>query len=84
MALRWKTRRRLALLVLVVGLPVYILLALKLVSVLAPTDRPSILVELAIYIGLGLVWILPFRGLFRGIGQPEPEAERQARLGPKG
>ncbi|MCR8725279.1 DUF2842 domain-containing protein [Frigidibacter sp. ROC022] len=79
MALRWRTRRRLSLLVLVVGLPVYILLAMKLVSVLAPTDRPAILVELAIYVGLGLLWLLPCRPLFRGIGQPEPEDERLAR-----
>ncbi len=32
MALRWKTRRRLALLILVVGLPVYIVVATTLVG----------------------------------------------------
>jgi hypothetical protein len=75
MALRWKTRRRLALLVLVVGLPVYLLLAWGLVGQL---ERPSILLELAVYVGLGVLWVLPFKGLFRGIGQPEPEDERPA------
>lgn len=74
MALRWKTRRRLALLVLVVGLPVYLLVAWGLAGRL---ERPSLLVELAIYVGLGVIWILPFRALFRGIGQPEPEDERR-------
>ena len=73
MALRWKTRRRLALLVLVVGLPVYVLAAWALTGLMT---RPSLLLELAIYVGLGLVWILPFRGLFRGIGQPEPDDEK--------
>lgn len=74
MALRWKTRRRLALLVLVVGLPIYLVLAVKLVSMF---ERPSLLAELAIYVGLGLIWILPFKPLFKGIGQAEPEDERR-------
>ena len=50
MALTYKTRRRLALLVLCVGLPVYIVLAVTLVDLI---ERPSLLVELAIYVGLG-------------------------------
>jgi hypothetical protein len=74
MALRWKTRRRLAILILVVGLPVYILAAWALTGLIG---RPSLLAELAIYLGLGLVWILPFRSIFRGIGQAEPEDERR-------
>ena len=76
MKLRWKTRRRLAVLVLVVGLPIYVGLA---VWAVAQFDRPSILLELAIYVGLGLVWVLPLRPVFRGIGQPEPEDERRKR-----
>ena len=43
MALRWKTRRRLALLILVVGLPLYIIAAVSLVGLF---DRPSMLTEL--------------------------------------
>lgn len=70
MALSYKARRRWALVVLVVGLPIYIILAAILVSLF---DRPSILVEFAIYVGLGIVWILPFKGLFLGIGQPDPD-----------
>lgn len=68
----FKTRKRLALLLLLVGLPVYILLAVKLVSLF---DRPSILVELAIYVGLGVVWVLPFKPLFLGLAQADPDAD---------
>ncbi|MGX9350731.1 DUF2842 domain-containing protein [Shimia sp. W99] len=72
MALKYKTRKRLALLVLVVGLPIYIILA---VNVVALIDRPSILVELGVYVLLGILWILPFKSLFKGIGQPDPDAD---------
>lgn len=71
MALSYKTRRRLALLVLCIGLPAYIVAAVTLVGFL---DRPSVWVELAIYVGLGMVWILPLRPIFTGIGQPDPDA----------
>jgi len=70
MALSYKTRRRLALLVLVVGLPVYVVVAVNVVDLI---DRPPFLVELAIYLGLGFLWMLPLRGLFLGIGQPDPD-----------
>jgi hypothetical protein len=71
MALSYKTRRRLALLVLCVGLPAYIVLAVTLVDLI---ERPSVLVELAIYVGLGFLWMLPLRRLFLGVGQPDPDA----------
>ena len=71
MALSYKGRRRMALLVLVVGLPIYILVA----SVLATTIAPdSVLVTLLLYVGLGIVWILPFKSVFKGIGQEDPNA----------
>jgi hypothetical protein len=65
MALSYKARRRLSLLVLLIGLPVYVVVAVSLVNWI---DRPSILVELAIYVGLGLVWIVPMRPIFLGVG----------------
>lgn len=71
MALSWKARRRFALLILVAGLPLYIVVA---VNIMALFDRPPVLVELAIYIILGIAWALPFRFVFRGVGQPDPEA----------
>ncbi len=69
MALSYKSRRRLSLLILLVGLPLYILTASWVVTLL---DRPSILVELLIYLVLGIVWALPFKAVFRGIGQADP------------
>jgi hypothetical protein len=70
MALSYKARRRWALIILLIGMPLYIVLAVNLVDLV---ERPSMLVELAIYIGLGIIWILPFRFIFRGIGQPDPD-----------
>jgi len=70
MALRYKTRRRLSLLILVIGLPVYIVVAVNLVDLI---ERPSLFVELGIYIGLGFLWMIPLRSVFQGIGQPDPD-----------
>jgi len=70
MALSWKARRRVALLVLLVALPAYIVVA---VSVVALFDRPHILVELGIYIALGVVWALPLKAVFKGVGQANPD-----------
>ena len=74
MALAYKTRRRLALLILLVGLPLYVVVAVNLVDLLAAwRGRPSLWVEFAVFVGLGLIWVLPFRAVFRGIGQPDPD-----------
>jgi hypothetical protein len=70
MALGYTARRRWALVILLIGMPVYVVLAVNLVDLV---ERPSMLVELAIYVGLGILWILPFRFIFRGIGQPDPD-----------
>ncbi|MGF1657987.1 MAG: DUF2842 domain-containing protein [Rubrimonas sp.] len=67
----YDTRKKLAALVLLVGLPVYIGAALWLVSLF---ERPSIWVELAIYVGLGVVWAFPLKRLFLGVGKPDPDA----------
>ena len=71
MALGYKARKRWALLILVVGLPTYVIAAINLVDWF---DRPSFLIELAVYVGLGFLWALPFRRVFRGIAQPDPDA----------
>lgn len=73
MALSYKTRRRLSLLVLIVGLPAYIGLAWFVVSLF---ERPSVLVELLVYVVLGIVWAIPFRAVFLGVGQADPDADR--------
>lgn len=73
MALKYKTRRRIALLILLVGLPAYIVVAVTLVGLLG---RPPLLVELAIYLTLGILWALPLQAVFRGVGQPDPDAAK--------
>jgi len=73
MPLSYKARRRWSLVILLVGLPLYIVAA---VTVMNWLDRPSLWVELAVYLGLGILWALPFRAVFRGIGQADPNAPR--------
>lgn len=70
MALRYKTRKRLALLILVFGLPLYTVAAVSLVALF---ERPSIWIELLIYVGLGVIWAIPLKFVFKGIGQPDPD-----------
>lgn len=66
-----KARKRWSLVILLVGLPLYIIAA---VTVVNWFDRPSILVELAVYVILGVIWAFPFKFVFRGIGQADPDA----------
>lgn len=68
----FRARKNLAILVLVIGLPLYILVAVKLVSLF---DRPPILLELAIYVGLGILWVVPLKKLFLGVARDEPGTE---------
>lgn len=72
MALSYKARRRWSLVILLVGLPLYIVAAVTIVNLL---DRPPFWAELLVYVGLGVVWALPFRAVFRGVGKPDPDAE---------
>lgn len=76
MVLSYKTRKRLSLLVLVVGVPVYIVTAVTVMNWLYPDplDRPSVGVELLIYALLGILWAIPLRAVFKGIGQADPDA----------
>ena len=76
MTLSYKTRRRLSLLILVLALPLYIV---AVVNVLALFDRPPFWVELLVYVVLGIVWALPLKAVFRGVGQSDPDAPRDER-----
>lgn len=77
MALSYKARRRWALIILLVGLPLYIILAVGLVAlVYGIIDRPPVWIEFVIYVVLGIVWALPFKAVFKGIGQADPDAEQ--------
>jgi predicted membrane channel-forming protein YqfA (hemolysin III family) len=70
MALSYKARRRLSLLILLVGLPLYIVVA---VTILNWLDRPPLWLELLIYIVLGFVWAMPFKAIFKGVGKADPD-----------
>lgn len=76
-----RTKKLLAAIVLLVGLPVYIGVALYIVSDL---ERPHILVELAIYVALGILWALPFKWLFKGIGRADPNLSATPEAEPTG
>ncbi|MDO5648530.1 DUF2842 domain-containing protein [Paracoccus sp. (in: a-proteobacteria)] len=70
--MKLQTRKRLSILILVVLMPLYIVAAVTLMNWLdARFGRLPILAEVLVYIVLGIVWILPFRRVFRGIGKGE-------------
>ncbi|WP_298846189.1 DUF2842 domain-containing protein [uncultured Ruegeria sp.] len=68
--LSYKARRRWSLVILVVGLPLYIV---AVVTVLNWLERPPIWVELLVYIVLGILWAVPFKFVFRGVGKEDPD-----------
>ncbi len=70
--LSYKARRRLSLLLLLVWMPAYIVAVVTVVNML---DRPPIWLEFVIYVVLGILWIVPFKFVFRGVGQADPDAE---------
>lgn len=78
MALSYRARRRLSLLILAVGMPIYVVAAVTVVNLF---DRPPVWLELLIYVALGIVWVVPFRSVFRGVGQVDPDAARKTEPG---
>ena len=74
MALSYKARRRWSLIILVIGLPLYILVAVAIMS--RTVGQVPKVVELLIYIGLGIGWTFPLKFVFMGIGQPDPDAKK--------
>ncbi|WP_037307600.1 DUF2842 domain-containing protein [Ruegeria halocynthiae] len=70
--LSYKARRRWSLVLLLVGLPAYIVAVVTVVNWL---DRPPIWLELLVYILLGILWVLPFKFVFRGVGKEDPDQE---------
>ncbi len=66
----YKARKRLALFVLVVGLPAYIILA---VTVMSEAQRFPKAIEFLIYVVLGIGWVFPLKWVFKGIGQTDPD-----------
>lgn len=75
MTLTWKIKKRLSLFLLCVGLPVYIIVAVTVVGYL---ERPPALVEFAIYAVAGILWALPFKTIFRGVGvAPQVDGQQE-------
>ena len=70
--LSYNAHRRLSLVILLLGLPLYIIVA---VNVIAMFDRPSIVVEVFVYVALGVLWAFPFKYVFRGVGQADPDQD---------
>ena len=71
MALGYKARKRLSLLILLVGMPAYIVLA---VTVMNALPRLPLWAEVPVYLLLGVAWILPFKAVFKGVGKADPDA----------
>ncbi len=71
MALPYKTRKRLSILVLAVGLPIYVVIVVTVMNML---ERPPIWIELLLYIVFGVLWALPLRFIFVGVGKADPDA----------
>lgn len=73
MALSHKAKKRWALVVLIIGLPVYIVMCVTLADwARSLMGRPSILVELCIFVGMGVLWAFPLKAIFKGVGQADP------------
>lgn len=78
MALTHRTRKRLSLVILLIALPAYVIAAVTLMNWMDATfGRQSIAVEFLVYLGLGVLWALPFRSIFRGVGQPDPDLPQE-------
>ncbi len=71
MALSYKARRRWSLVVLLIWLPFYIIVA---VTIMTAIPRLPMLIELLIYLVLGVAWVIPFKFVFKGVGKDDPDA----------
>ncbi len=71
MALSYKVRRRWSLIILVIGLPVYAIVAVSLVAKLPVLPK---VLEFIMYVALGVGWVFPLKVVFQGIGQADPDA----------
>ena len=72
MALGYKARRRWSLVILLIGLPLYVVVAVNVIDLF---DRPPFWVELAVYVVLGFLWAMPFKFVFKGVGKEDPDQQ---------
>ena len=68
----YKARKRLALFILVVGMPAYVVFA---VTIMNNIDRLPKWLELPTYVFLGIAWAIPFKWVFLGIGKDDPNKD---------
>ena len=66
----YRLRRILSVFVLLIALPIYVVIV---ISVMALFERPPLIIELLIYLALGVVWAFPLKSVFRGVGQEDPD-----------
>jgi len=69
MKIPYKIRRVLSLLILLVGLPLYVFCVVTGMTVLVNLPK---FIELIIYVFFGVVWVVPLKFVFRGVGQSDP------------
>ena len=72
MALGYKARRRWSLVILLIGLPLYVVAAVNVIDLF---DRPPFWIELAVYVVLGFLWAMPFKFVFKGVGKEDPDQQ---------
>lgn len=61
--------RRQSLLILLVGLPLFVVAAISIMGFVNRVfGRLPLPAELVVYAGLGVIWVLPFRAVFRAAG----------------
>ena len=72
MALSYKARRRWSLIILLVGLPVYIVISVNVIDLFGIQNK---LIQLIVYVVLGVLWAFPLKSVFKGIGQDDPDKQ---------
>ena len=73
MALSYKARRRWSLFILLIGMPIYVVVAVTIANRVGVSDLPR-LVQFVIYVVLGVGWVFPLKPIFMGVGQADPDA----------
>lgn len=72
MALSYKARRRWSLIILSVGLPLYIVISVNVIDLFGIQNK---LIQLIVYVVLGVLWAFPLKSVFKGIGQEDPDKQ---------
>lgn len=72
MALSYKARRRWSLIILLVGLPLYIVISVNVIDLFGIQNK---LIQLIVYVVFGVLWAFPLKSVFKGIGQEDPDKQ---------